>query len=146
MLHSKYIYKYIHKKHHEWTSPIAITAEYCHPIEHIFSNILPLTIGFPILNTHIFTAWIWFTMALFNTLCDHSGYHLPFLSSPEAHDFHHLKFNNCFGVLGILDRLHGTDNMFRKTEAYKRHILMLNFIPPRQAFPDESTSDQKKAD
>ena len=31
----------------------------------------------------------------------------------QAHDFHHLKFNQCYGVLGILDYLHGTDQQFR---------------------------------
>ncbi len=36
-----------------------------------------------------------------------TGYHLPFMPSPEAHDFHHLRFSNCFGVLGLLDYVHG---------------------------------------
>ena len=31
----------------------------------------------------------------------------------QAHDFHHLKFNQCYGVLGVLDYLHGTDQQFR---------------------------------
>ena len=43
----------------------------------------------------------------------HSGYHLPLLFSPEFHDYHHLKFNQCFGVIGLLDFLHGTDIKFR---------------------------------
>ncbi len=28
---------------------------------------------------------------LFQTLNDHSGYHLPLVYSPEFHDFHHSK-------------------------------------------------------
>lgn len=47
-----------------------------------------------------------------------------------------FRFNNCFGVLGILDWLHGTDTLFRQTSAFDRHIVMLNAIPAREAFPD----------
>lgn len=45
LLHHPRIYKFIHKRHHEWTSPIAITAVYCHPVEHVFSNLLPVFSG-----------------------------------------------------------------------------------------------------
>jgi len=47
------------------------------------------------------------------------------------------RFNQCFGVLGVLDRIHGTDTMFRNSRAYSRHVLMLSLMPPREAFPDE---------
>ena len=60
--------------------------------------------------------WLWSALVTMNTINAHSGYHLPFFPSNEAHDFHHLKFNQCFGVLGILDYLHGTDSHFRSTK------------------------------
>lgn len=136
ILHSRALYKYIHKKHHEWTAPIAVTAIYCHPIEHIFSNLLPPFLGVLVMGSHIATSWLWFSLAILSTLNAHSGYHLPFFPSPEAHDFHHLKFNQCYGVLGVLDRIHGTDTLFRSTRAYARHLMMLSFIPPRESIPE----------
>lgn len=91
LLHSGRLYRWIHKRHHEWTAPMAITAIYCHPLEHAFSNLLPAFAGLLICGSHIVTAWTFLTLAILVILNDHSGYHLPFLSSSEAHDFHHFK-------------------------------------------------------
>lgn len=176
-LHHPFIYKYFHKKHHEWQSPIAITAIYCHPIEHVVSNIFPAVMGPILVGSHLSTSVMWFTLAISNAVITHSGYHLPLLPSPESHDYHHLKwvkvwhdydmqlilylsliwfmsccvaswrwwwwcltwtrFNQNYGVLGILDRLHGTDAMFRKTKSYNRHILLLSLVPIKKLIPDD---------
>jgi len=44
LLHHATVYKYIHKKHHEWKAPIGVTAVYAHPVEHIVSNLLPTVV------------------------------------------------------------------------------------------------------
>ena len=46
----------------------------------------------------------------------HSGYRLPWIAGfdeqPDFHDFHHQRFNCCYGNIGWLDALHGTNKMY----------------------------------
>ncbi|XP_004737809.1 fatty acid hydroxylase domain-containing protein 2 isoform X2 [Mustela nigripes] len=136
LLHHPAFYKKIHKKHHEWTAPIGVISLYAHPIEHVVSNMLPVMVGPLIMGSHLSSITTWFSLALITTTISHCGYHLPFLPSPEFHDYHHLKFNQCYGVLGVLDHLHGTDTVFKQTKAYERHILLLGFTPLSESIPD----------
>lgn len=144
LFHYSIFYRYIHKKHHEWTAPVGVTSIYAHPVEHILANMLPIVMGPILMKSHIATSIMWFTVALVSTSISHCGYHLPFLPSPEAHDFHHLKFVNNYGMLGVLDRLHGTDRLFRASKAYERHIMLLGFVPLSQQFPDDSKKEKSK--
>lgn len=139
LLHHRYLYRHIHKIHHEWTAPIGIVSIYAHPIEHLFSNMIPPTLGPLLMGSHIATGWLWFSIALMSTTVAHCGYHLPLFPSPEAHDYHHLKFTNNFGVLGVLDRLHGTDLQFRDSKQYKHHVMLLSLLPLSQQYPEEKT-------
>ncbi|KAL5021912.1 hypothetical protein ScPMuIL_001067 [Solemya velum] len=90
-LHSSTVYRTIHKIHHEWVAPIGITAIYAHPVEVLFSNLVPLGIGPILLASRLSVSALWFVIGSFMTVIHHSGYHLPLLPSPEFHDFHHLK-------------------------------------------------------
>ena len=45
LLHHRSLYALIHKQHHEFKAPIGIAAMYAHPIEHAFSNAIPVMIG-----------------------------------------------------------------------------------------------------
>jgi len=91
LLHHPYLYRRVHKMHHEWTAPIGVTSIYAHPIEHVFSNMLPPVLGPLLMGSHFATALLFFVLALVSTTISHCGYHFPFLPSPEAHDFHHQK-------------------------------------------------------
>ncbi|CAG2212194.1 FAXDC2 [Mytilus edulis] len=136
LMHHPIVYKYIHKIHHEWTAPIGIICIYAHPLEHCLVNMMPVILGPIIMGSHLSTTWMWYFITLVSTTISHCGYHFPFLPSQEAHDFHHQMFINCFGVLGILDRLHGTDKIFRASKAYKRDKISLSLTPMSQQYPD----------
>lgn len=129
LLHHRFFYKRIHKIHHDFQAPMSITAVYAHPIEHIIGNMTPILAGPLILGSHIAVVLLWFLVALQGTVIDHMGYHLPFLKSPEFHDYHHLKFTCNFGVFGLLDWFHKTDLAFRRSKAHRRHKILLGFTP-----------------
>ena len=56
--------------------------------------------------------------------------HHPFVS------FLLFRFNQNYGVTGVLDRLHGTDKLFRQSKNYERHVVLLGLNPARQLYPD----------
>lgn len=127
IMHTKYFYKRIHKIHHEWKAPIGIIAIYAHPTEHLITNLLPPMLGPVLMTSNVCTLWIWFATVAVSTVSDHSGYHLPFLKSPEFHDHHHVAFTECFGSCGIMDFIFRTDVKFRRSINFKRHRLLLSF-------------------
>lgn len=118
LMHVPWLYKRFHKQHHEWTAPCGWVAIYADPLEHVMSNLLPVMTGPWLCGSHVILYWFWLWLAVFVTIQVHSGYHFPFLPSPEFHDFHHLKFNVNYGVLGFLDWFHCTDGMFYMEEKW----------------------------
>jgi len=91
LFHVPGLYRYAHKIHHEWIAPVSVSSIYCHPLEYLLSNLLPVVIGPCIAQSHVLFAWFWYSLIIFFTTVNHSGYHFPFLPSSEFHDFHHAK-------------------------------------------------------
>lgn len=105
MMHqSPFLYKNIHKIHHQYSAPFGLAAEYASPIEvmmlgfgTVFSPILWCAITG---DLHILTMYIWIVLRLFQAIDAHSGYEfpwslhhfLPFWAGADHHDTHHEKF------------------------------------------------------
>jgi len=111
-LHTERLYRTIHKVHHEFQSPCAITAAYAHPVEMTLSNGLPIALGGVVMGSHAFTYLVWVLFALVSTQVGHSGYRFPWSpkGQPSNHDYHHeaFKWNYGLGSLCLLDRVCGT--------------------------------------
>ncbi|KAI9342821.1 hypothetical protein BDR26DRAFT_801674 [Obelidium mucronatum] len=117
LFHYPPLYKLIHKKHHEYTAPMGISAIYAHPIDHLLTNMVSMVLGPLFCKMHVFTLCLWSTIAVITTVCTHSGYVLPGSPNAASHDYHHYAFNSNFGVLGVFDWLHGTNKGSAEYEA-----------------------------
>lgn len=114
--------------------------------EHIISNLSPVVLSIVAVNAPLSTSWVWFTITIITTLGDHSGYHMPFLHSPEFHDYHHLKFVECFGASGFLDRFHNTCTKFEESVYFLRHKTLFTLTAANELHPDDISNDERKND
>ena len=74
LLHHPKIYGKIHKRHHQFYTPVGVAAEYAHPIEYFVANSLPFSagpmfIGFFLAPFHVYTFWLWFVLRIGGTHC-----------------------------------------------------------------------------
>lgn len=129
LAHHPRLYGHVHKWHHGFTVPSAISGQYSHPLEHLFINLLPLAVPAQMLHVHLTTFWILLTMTLTDSVTTHSGISWPLwiLNREQVHhhDEHHRRFEGNYGMK-IIDRMHGTvygemkkKNQHKQVEAKK---------------------------
>eukprot|EP01094_Clydonella_sp_ATCC50884_P003996 TRINITY_DN13086_c0_g1_i1.p1 TRINITY_DN13086_c0_g1~~TRINITY_DN13086_c0_g1_i1.p1 ORF type:complete len:302 (-),score=76.77 TRINITY_DN13086_c0_g1_i1:167-1072(-) len=109
------LYRAVHKKHHRFTVPSALSAEFAHPLEELVATSLPTIAPGLLLRTHLLLLWAWLAYRIFEAVEGHSGYDMPSIHSwihPHAvdfHDWHHSKNSGNYGGMLPWDSWMGTD-------------------------------------
>ncbi|CAF1290525.1 unnamed protein product [Rotaria sordida] len=122
LLHTPWLYKNIHKKHHIYKQPTGVTAILDDPIEGIINQIAVWFTLVLLKETHIFTLCLWVAIKLYQIVMAHSGYNFPYITTqywlPDlmpgalAHDYHHQHSNSNYGsFFSIWDQLMGTHRL-----------------------------------
>ncbi len=107
-LHRPWWMKKVHRVHHEFRTSRTWASEYAHPIEFTVGNFGTLAIGVFLLSPHMLTMLVYTFVAMLQVLVHHAGYALPWAPWAVHHDWHHYRYKEAFGTIGILDRLLGT--------------------------------------
>jgi sterol desaturase/sphingolipid hydroxylase (fatty acid hydroxylase superfamily) len=83
-------------------------------VEFILNSFTVLMMGPALSGASLLTCMIWIALTTFLQVHDHSGYWFPFLPRVLKHDYHHQKIRCCYGVLGLLDSIMGTELGFQE--------------------------------
>jgi sterol desaturase/sphingolipid hydroxylase (fatty acid hydroxylase superfamily) len=111
LVHTKYLYKYIHSYHHAFRSPELYDSLIGHPLDHTCSAILQILPMF-IYKMHLFSFLTYSSILSLMGIYDHSGIKLYFsYYTTLTHHIHHKYPNKNFGSgfpLLVWDKLFNT--------------------------------------
>lgn len=102
-------YLTIHKKHHEWKSPVGVAGHHNHIYEHILINVIAPSISTVIIKSSAPIMLLWIFISTFFVVVTHSGY--SFFGATK-HDIHHKLYKYNYGIFF-------TDYIFNTT--YKKN-------------------------
>lgn len=113
LMHTRLLYRTVHKVHHSYKAPHTIASLYAHPFEALTANLVAMNLPLFVCNFHLLTFYVAICLGWMSSLVGHCGYDLPLLSlfipKHDFHDLHHERFAGNYGTAGWLDALLGTD-------------------------------------
>ncbi len=74
LLHTPFLYRNVHKTHHQFTYTVFFAAEHAHPVEWLLGNVIPFLAGPQLVGAHTAFVWVWIFTRISITLTNHSGY------------------------------------------------------------------------
>jgi len=110
------LYKKIHKEHHVFNIPFALSSMAVHPIE-LSLNSSAFMLGPMLFRPHMFVLWVWLIVVQLLGVEDHCGYKfsfsfsdlIPLTGGSEFHDWHHKYFTgNYASFFPFIDQLFHT--------------------------------------
>ena len=122
LLHdNKWLYRTVHKQHHEFKGTTVWASEYFGVIDMVL-NILPGVLPAVVMGSHFSVLLVFTALRQWQTVQSHAGYNLPWyldfcnvFDGARRHDFHHSHNVGCYGDwFGFWDWLCGTDVPFNK--------------------------------
>lgn len=111
-MHTRWLLKHVHGRHHRVLAPWAISGHYMHPLEYVLTGSLAF-LGPSLLGAHVALLWIWILFRQWEAAEGHCGYAfpwspthaLPFSHGAMHHDAHHARVRgNYAGFLPLWDR------------------------------------------
>ncbi len=121
--HFPFLYKHYHKLHHSYHHPISLAAEYTHSFDYFLTGSIPTFAGPLLMQSHVYTYYLWLAIRLVESQDGHSGYDLwfmpfryfPFRPGAQVHDYHHSHNKGNYGSLSTFwDWLCGTDQSYKE--------------------------------
>lgn len=104
---SPFLYRIVHKMHHQHHEPSVFTAIHCTIWEMLLLNLPAVALGPLLVLPNIYIHCLWYVLAGLYTPIVHSGYQLCSFFDPKYHDEHHRKLYCNFGSR-MLDKLYKT--------------------------------------
>ena len=126
LMHHRWFYIW-HSDHHAFIEPYALAGLYCSCFEMVFVNQLTAVIPFQLLGFSLIETIIGSILIALNILKGHAVLHkrddvpsyLPyFIAQSWDHDTHHQLMTYNYGILYLLDQVHGTYNNAEKIRAF----------------------------